>query len=277
MTMRVVTLPSGEHSVFVQRDEHDASIPTLLFVHGFPLDHTMWRGQWDALAPAANVIAPDLRGFGASPTTDHITHMADFADDLAAMLTALDITSPVVLCGLSMGGYIAFEFWQRHRERLAGLILCDTKPARDTEDVVATRLKLAESILENGTVELCETMPLKLFAESTFTEREEIVTSTKLVIRETSPQAIAAASRGMAERRDFTDRLGEIKVPTLVLCGQQDAITPCSTMREMSQRIPNAEFVEVPHAGHMAPLEQPEFCNQVIKAYLLELTNNSQP
>jgi 3-oxoadipate enol-lactonase len=240
----------------------------LVLVHGYPLDHSMWRGQLDGLADICRVIAPDLRGFGASDVTPGTLTMEQMADDIAGLLDALKIKDPVVFCGLSMGGYVAWQFAQKHRSRLARLILCDTKAVADTAEAAAGRRKTAERVLAEGPGIAADTLLPKLFAPTTFKQQPQIVEETRQVILRTNPEGIAAALRGMAERPDVTSRLSKIDVPALLLCGQHDSISPPDEMRQIAARLPNARFVEIKDASHMAPLEQPEKVNAAIRKFL---------
>ena len=240
----------------------------LLLVHGFPLDHTMWQWQIDDLAKDYRVIAPDLRGFGRSPAASGEVAMEQFADDLAVLLDVLGVTEPVVFCGLSLGGYIAWQFWRRHRARLAALILCDTRALADPPEVAQGRLATAERVLAEGVSLLPETMLQRLFAPVTFTQQPELIAATRRVMLKTPAAGAAAALRGMARRPDFTSQLGEINVPTLVVCGERDAIVTVSEMRVIAACIAGAQFVEIPDAGHLAPLEKPASVNAAIRAFL---------
>jgi pimeloyl-ACP methyl ester carboxylesterase len=243
----------------------------VLFVHGFPLDHTMWREQLAALSGAYRVIAPDLRGFGGSGVTPGKVTMEHFADDLAGLLDALDVSEPVVLCGLSMGGYIAFQFWRKYATRLRALVLCDTKAAPDSAEAAAQRLKLAELVLRTGVAVLSDSMLPKLFDQQTIFHRREVVESIQAVVLGSNAQGVAAAQRGMAERPDMRADLGRIAVPTLVIVGESDAISPEAEMREIAAAIPDAKLVVVPAAGHMSPLEQPEEVNPELLEFLRKL------
>ena len=242
--------------------------PPLILVHGFPLDHSMWRGQLEALSAKHSVFAPDLRGFGASSVTPGAVTMAQFADDLAGLLAALSISQPVVFCGLSMGGYVAWQFALRHRAKLAKLILCDTRAIADSPDAAAGRLKTAEKVLAEGASVVAEAMLPKLFAPQTAQRNPTIVAATKEVMLKTSPSGIAAALRGMAERPDVTGQLSEFDVPALVLCGQHDVISPPAEMRGFAGQMPKAHYVEIADAGHMSPLEQPAAVNAAIAAFV---------
>jgi pimeloyl-ACP methyl ester carboxylesterase len=194
--------------------------------------------------------------------------LRQFADDLAALLDALEVTTPVALCGLSMGGYIAFEFWQRHRARLKALILCDTRAAADAPEVAQNRRKTADRAEAEGVGFLPEAMLARLFAPGTLARQPRLVEATRQTIEAAPPHGVAAASRGMAQRPDWTAKLPEINVPTLVVCGVHDVISPLAEMRGLAACIPGAQFVEVPDAGHMSPLENPAAVNAAIREFL---------
>lgn len=262
--MPIITANGVDLNVLIAGDG-----PASVLVHGFPLDHTMWRWQIDHLAKSRKVIAPDLRGFGGSGAVDPAgVSMATFADDLVALLDALEVSDPVCLCGLSMGGYIALEFVRKHRDRLSSLILCDTKASADDATAKKVREQTALKVLEHGPDMLAEAMAEKLFAESTRQHQPEVVQEIQDVIRAARPESIAAALRGMAARPDSTDLLPSIDLPTLVLVGEHDAITTSDEMRSMSTALPRATFVEIADAGHMAPLERPDAVNAAMDHFL---------
>lgn len=255
------------HEVELHYVERGRGTP-LLLVHGFPLDHTMWEGQLDVLADRYRVIVPDLRGFGQSGVTPGLATMPRMADDLAQLLDGLTITEPIVLCGLSMGGYVAWQFARRYRERLAKLILCDTKAVGDTPETAANRIGLADRVQREGPGFIAETMLPKLFAPATFEAKDLCIEATRQVILRTDPKGIAAASRGMAQRPDVTPWLASFDMPVLVLCGQQDVISKPDEMRGFAQHMPQARYVEIAGAGHMAPLEKPAEVNAAIREFL---------
>jgi len=241
----------------------------IVFVHGFPLDHTMWAEQTAALSSrSVRAIAPDLRGFGESAVEGETVTMEQFADDLAAMLDALGVARPIVLCGLSMGGYIALQFWQKYAARLQGLILCDTRAAADAPDVAAGRFQTADRVPREGASLLVETMFPRIFGETTRRRRPELLDAMRRVVAANDPRGVAAALRGMAERPDMSGRLSQIACPTLVLVGQEDISSPPAEMRVMAEAIPGARFVEIPAAGHLAPLENPAAVNAAIADFL---------
>jgi pimeloyl-ACP methyl ester carboxylesterase len=242
----------------------------LLLAHGFPLDHSMWSGQLAGLSDVCRVIAPDLRGFGDSDVVPGVAAMQQMADDLAGLLDVLAIREPVVLCGLSMGGYVAWQFALRHRTRLARFIQCDTRAIADTPEAAAGRLKTAERVLKEGPGVVAEAMLPKLFAPSTQNEQPQIVEATRQVILRTKPEGIAAALHGLAQRPDVTDDLGKFDVPALVICGEHDAIAPPTEMEQFAAKMPEARFVKIVGAGHMAPLEAPAAVNAAIKEFLTQ-------
>ncbi len=239
----------------------------LLFVHGFPLNHTMWEAQLDTFVKTHRVIAPDLRGFGESGVTNGTVSMEQFADDLNALLDALQITEPICFCGLSMGGYIGWSFVKKYGSRLKSLILCDTRADADSTEAINGRIQMAKTVLEQGPEPVAEAMLGKLFAAATAERRPEVMQKVREMILGTNPAGIAAALSGMAERCDATKLLAEIHVPTLVLVGIEDQIATVSEMRGMAAAIDGSQFAEIPDAGHMAPLENPEAVNAVLKQF----------
>jgi pimeloyl-ACP methyl ester carboxylesterase len=214
------------------------------------------------------VIAPDLRGFGASTGAAETITIERFADDLAEVLDGLGITEPVTFCGLSMGGYVAWQFWRRHAGRLARLILCDTRAVADTEDVARGRVVMAARVLREGAAVAADAMLPVLFAEQTVRDQPETVEATDRVMRATAPLAVAGALRGIARRADMTRELSHVDLPALVICGEHDVISTVDEMRAIAAALPQARFVEVSGSGHMTPLEAPLVVTAAIRAFL---------
>jgi len=274
--MKTIQLPDIRLQVY-----DEGSGTPILFVHGFPLSHAMWRGQLAPLAKRFRVIAPDLRGFGASEMTPDTgsgsegtaaeTTMRQLADDCAALVDQLCDGRPVVLCGLSMGGYVAWQFAKHHGSKLRALVLCDTKAAADTPEAAETRRKMAEHVTKHGTGAVAEAMPAKLFAAATHTEQPAIVAEIRRTIETTSPAGLSAAQRGMAARDDVRGDLAGIRVPTLVIVGRHDAISPPEEMQAIAEAIPGAEFHVIEGAGHMSPLESPDEFNRLLTAFVERL------
>jgi pimeloyl-ACP methyl ester carboxylesterase len=240
----------------------------LLLVHGFPLDHTMWARQIAEFTSTHRVIAPDLRGFGRSGVMSGTATMEQMADDLAALLDGLAVPGTVTLCGLSMGGYVAWQFWKRHAARLGRLVLCDTRAVADTPDAAAGRLKTAEKVTTEGSRVVAGAMLPKLFAAGTAAKQPELVAAVERTMRAASPAGIAAALRGMAARPDVTAWLPQIDVPALVAVGEEDQISPPDEMRAIAAALPAARFVLIADAGHMAPLENPTAFNAALREFL---------
>jgi pimeloyl-ACP methyl ester carboxylesterase len=241
----------------------------LLLVHGFPLDHSMWKYQIDEFAQHCRVIAPDLRGFGGTTATVGTASMEQMADDLAALLDVLGVSEPVLFCGLSMGGYIGWQFVRKYESRLKALIACDTRAIADTAEQAAGRRQLAERVLREGPAPVADAMLPKLFAGETRERRPDLVDATREVILRTNPQGIASALAGLAERPDVTELLSKIEVASLVIVGEHDAISSPEEMETIADALPNSAWVVVPHAGHLSPLENPDVFNEALREYIL--------
>jgi pimeloyl-ACP methyl ester carboxylesterase len=254
--------------------DRGSGVPVLL-VHGFPLDHTMWDSQIETLADRCRVIAPDLRGFGSSTLADGDAEngvlMDRYADDLAELLNAIQVREPVVLVGFSMGGYVAWQFLRKHRDRVRALVQCDTKAAADTEDARDTRLRMAENVAEWGSARIAEMTGPKLLASGSFETQRNVVEEVRRLIERSSPAAIAAAQRGMAARPDMTSYLAGIDVPTLIIVGAADAISPPEEMRQIADAIPTAEYIEIPASGHMTTMANPEAVNEALRSFVAKL------
>jgi len=249
--------------------------PTLLFVHGFPLNHTQWENQFLHFAASCRVIAPDLRGLGGSRITgnDAVVTMEQHADDLNALLDELHITEPIVLIGLSMGGYIAWQMVRTYPQRLRGLVLCDTRVVADTPEQAQARHQLAADTLKAGTpLPIEEVMLPRLLPASAPASAAEAI---RQMARSASLPGLAAALRGMAARHDANELLSSIKVPTLVISGEFDVISPPAEMAAWASRIPHARFVTLPGIGHMTPLEAPQAFNQLLTESLPWLTGTT--
>ncbi len=242
-----------------------------MLVHGFPLDHSMWNAQIEALARDYRVIAVDLRGFGKSQAGDEKVTMEEYADDVAGLLDALSIEGRVVFAGLSMGGYVGWQFWRKYSSRVKGLILCDTRAATDTAEMAAGRLEMADRVLNEGPDPLVETMMPKLFGGPTVENRPEVVESLRAVMLSCDRRAVAAAARGMADRPDVTSMLGEIDCPSLVIVGKLDAISTPEEMRSIAEALPRARYVEIADSGHMTTMEKPDEVNAAMLGFLGEI------
>ena len=270
--LRSVSL-AGE--IFVVRDEGRG--PPVLLVHGFPLDHTMWDAQIADLAPRCRVIAPDLRGFGRSVVSDGTVSMTRMADDLAALLDALEVREPLVYAGFSMGGYVGWPFLERHGRRVRALVAVDTRASADTAEGAAGRRKMADEVLAKGAAVAADAMVPKLLAPGRPDRDPELAGRVREIILRNDPRGIAAAQRGMAERAEWRAKLGEIRLPMLVIAGQKDGLITPQEQREMAAAVQGARFVEVADAGHTPPMERPAVVNDALRTFLASLGDAVAP
>jgi 3-oxoadipate enol-lactonase len=234
--------------------ERSGTGPAVLFLHGFPLDHSMWREAIGALGEGFDCIAPDLLGFGRSvPAPPPILTMEQHADDAAALLDSFGVERAHIV-GLSMGGYAALAFAERHAPRLASLVLVDTRAADDGEEGRARRSAAADRVLEVGRVVFAREMLAKLVAPSASRDVRARLLST---MEATPYETIVAALLGMQARPDRTHVLQKLKRPLLIVCGELDAITPPDASRAMAAANPHSELALIADAGHMSPMGRP--------------------
>lgn len=244
--------------------ETKGSGPAVLFIHGYPLDRTLWQHQVAHLEGYRR-IAPDLRGMGRSDAPDLGYSMATYADDLAGLLEALGEES-VVLCGLSMGGYIAFEFLRRHPDRVRGLVLMDTKAEADSPDGRKARDAQLAMVRESGVASLADQMIPKLVAPAA---PGAVVAQLRAMILATPVAGVAGALGAMRDRPDSRVLLPELgRIPVLVVSGAADALIPASAAEALAEAIPGAELEIIPGAGHLPPLEQPEATTAALQRFL---------
>jgi 3-oxoadipate enol-lactonase len=239
----------------------------LLLLHAFPLNRTMWDAQVQALAASHQVVRFDCRGFGGSPPGDSLLTMERIADDAAAVLDRLGISQAVV-AGCSMGGYAALAFARRHPDRLRGLVLLDTRAGADSEEGKKNRAALAERVRREGAGAAAEAFLPQLVGETTQKEQPEVVARLRQIILGTPPRGIVDALAGLAARADSGPALKEIRVPTLVICGDEDTITPLAEAENLQRGIAGSRLVVIPRAGHLANLEQPDAVNQALREFL---------
>jgi len=247
----------------IEFEERGEGKPVVL-LHAFPLSREMWNAQVEALeAEGCRVIVPDLRGFGESHNFSDINTMEDMAQDIFEILETLKIERAII-CGLSMGGYITVNFLKKFPEKIAALILCDTNANGDTEDAREARFNLIEKIETEGAQALIDEMLPKLICENTKANKKELVAEIEQMFNKVNPQAAVAALRGLAARRDNTDLLDKISVPTLLIFGEEDKVTHLEAAEKMADAIPDAKLVKIENAGHYSNLEQPEAFNQAL-------------
>lgn len=240
--------------------------PALLLVHGFPLDRSIWRHQVATLSGWRR-IAPDLRGLGDSDAPEGGYSMAVYADDLVKLLDKLRIQKAVV-AGLSMGGYIAFELLRRYADRVAGLILCDTKAEGDTTDGKTARDEVAALARARGAMAVADRMVPKLLGKTTRQTQPQLVQQVTEMIARAPVAGIVGALEAMRDRPDSTALLPSITVPTLVVVGQEDELTPPANARALVDAIPKAALTTIAGAGHISALEAPTAVSRVFAEFL---------
>ncbi|MGH7518365.1 MAG: alpha/beta fold hydrolase [Gemmatimonadales bacterium] len=241
--------------------------PAILFVHGYPLDRTIWAPQLDAL-DGWRRIAPDLRGMGQSDAPDLGYAMATYANDLVALLDALGVERAVV-GGLSMGGYVAFELLRHWRERVSGLVLIDTRAEADSPDGRRAREAAAQQARELGANAVADAMLPNMLAGATRERDPALTERVRRMMAGTPVAGIIGALAAIRDRPDSTPLLSTLDgLPTLVMVGAEDRITPPDRARAMADRIPGARFVVIPGAGHLPTLEAPEATSDALRSFL---------
>jgi 3-oxoadipate enol-lactonase len=259
-------------------DSQGSGKPVLL-IHGYPLNHMMWQPQLSCLSDIAQIITLDLRGHGdsdsaPSPAGDPQTYSMDMhASDCSLLLNSLGVTQPVVIAGLSMGGYIAFSFFRRYPERVAGLILAATRPGSDSAEAKANRQQAIDSALKSGIDAVVEAMLPKMLAPVTYKNRPEVVERVASIMSNTSLEAIIGDQQGMMERPDSSALLQSIQVPALLIHGADDQIIKLEDMENMHALIPSSDLHIIPDAGHLVNLEQPELFNKTVQAFIVKLSH----
>jgi 3-oxoadipate enol-lactonase len=241
----------------------------VVLIHGYPFNRTLWNEQVAALSSSYRVIVPDLRGFGDSEASAGTATMDQMAQDVTLLMNHLGIARATI-GGLSMGGYVALALYKQLPSRVRALILADTRAQADTEETKQTRAQQAEKALAEGMAGIADAMLPKLLTPETVSKRPEIVKRVRDMMLKTKPQGAAAALRGMAERDDQTELLAKISLPTLILVGAEDAITPVADSQKMHQAIAGSRLVVLENAGHVSNLERTEQFNQALLDFLKE-------
>lgn len=240
-------------------------MPALVLIHAFPLDGSMWDHERASLSDAASpVLAPSLPGFGGTALPEHQPALDEYADAVVAAMDAARIERAAI-AGCSMGGYVAFALWRRHRARVAGLGLIDTRAEADTPEGKQNRARLAALVREHG-IDAYLKAPAKLLRDGA-----PHWPAVRDVIRRQSPEAVAQASIAIGERLDSTGDLATIDVPTAVIVGEADEVTPRALSLRMYEAIPNATLSVIPDAGHLSNLEAPEAFGLALRAWLRRL------
>jgi 3-oxoadipate enol-lactonase len=250
----------------------NAELRTYVLLHAFPIGANLWEPQMRNIPAGWRLITPDLRGFGGSTELDSASAMAmaDYADDLVALLDELGVKR-VVVGGASMGGYAAMAFLQAAPNRIDGLVFANTRAGADSPEARANRRNMLALVDREGPSGVAREMMPKLLGKTTRETNPEIEAFVRRLIKQQSPGAIRAAIHRMMHRSDSTPLLGQVKVPTLVITGEEDALIPIDESRAIAAAIPGATLVVIPRAGHLSNLEQPNAFNDALNAFLTKL------
>jgi 3-oxoadipate enol-lactonase len=245
-------------------EEHGAG-PPLLLIHGFPLDSRMWAEQMRVFA-GRRAIAPDLPGFGRSPSTRAYS-VAELGELMHRLLRELD-ARPAVVGGLSMGGYVAMALMARHPHDVAGLVLIDTRSEADSPDARAGRMKMIQTARESGANAVAEQMIPRLLAPQTLQSRPAVVAAVREMAQGLSATTIENTLLALRDREDYSGLLSTVRVPALIVVGEHDAITPPAVARSMHERLAGSTLEVIQGAGHLSPMEQPEAVNRAMARFL---------
>lgn len=250
----------------------DRSARVLVLIHAFPLGAAMWEGQARALPEGWRLLAPDLRGFGGStlPEPDDTHAIDDYAADVIDLLGELGVASAVV-GGLSMGGYVTLAVLRRAPGVVSAVILADTRASADSSEGKGNRRNMLALLDREGAAGVAREMMPSLLGKTSREERADVEPLVRRLIKQQSPGAIRGAIKRMMERPDSQSVLESLAVPTLIIVGDQDVLTPVADAHKMHGAVPRAELVRIPRAGHLANLEDPEAFNGALRAFLTRL------
>lgn len=248
----------------------------IIFLHGFPFDKTMWNEQLEFLKSSFRLIACDIRGFGKSTDETSTLSIDLFADDLIQFMDILQIDKAIV-CGLSMGGFIALNAQKKYPNRFEALILCDTQCIADTVEVKAKRYKIIDEIKMNGVTNFNEGFIKNVFHKDSINNKKEVVEQLRSVVFANSQHIISEGLRVLANRSATCSTLSEINIPTLIICGREDEVTPLIQSEFMNTNIKRAIIEIIDNAGHVSNLEQPQEFNKHLSNFLAMLINIVPP
>ena len=241
--------------------------PPVVLLHPFPVHHEFWLPVAEVLATRYRVLMPDLRGHGESGIGEGPATMEKHAADIAHVMDDADV-GRAPLIGVSIGGYALFEFWRRHRGRVAGLGLCNTKAQADGPEARAGRLQAANDVLQRGTEPFFESMIAKVMGKTTRDMRPDLVEGALRMMGQMSPEDVAQVQRGMAARPDSIETAKTINVPTLLVTGAEDLMTGVNEAELMHQHISGSQVRVIAKAGHYAAWEQPEESAKVLRQFV---------
>jgi pimeloyl-ACP methyl ester carboxylesterase len=258
---------SLDRNTTISYDERGSGTP-LVLLHGFPLDKRVFQGQLDDLSSDFRVIVPDLTSFGQS-TCDQPFSIQSLAHDIRKLLAQIDAL-PCVLGGLSMGGYVSLAFAKEHPLDLKGLILIDTRAEGDTPEGRQKRNQMIELVRKNGSKSVADQMFPNMISPE-HARDTNLAGELRAIMESCPPRTIECACAAMRDREDYTSFLPSIAVPTLILVGEKDVITPPKLAEQMHHAIPRSKLIAIPEAGHMTPMEKPEEVTRAIRQFAARL------
>jgi pimeloyl-ACP methyl ester carboxylesterase len=267
--MQQLTVPLQRISVSYLDKSPSGNTPAVIFIHGFPFNKTIWKSQLDGLPDSFRGIAYDIRGFGKSTTDHHFLSIDLFARDLLDFINELSITAPV-LCGISMGGYIALRAFELAPHKIKGIVLADTNCVADGNEGKLKRFASIDQIQGGDKSGFVDSFVKNVFSDDTMDRHPDVVDRLKAVIHSIDNRTICAAQLALASRTDTSQVLKDIKVPTLVIRGEQDKLMSAEQTRQLTNGIHEASYVEIPDAGHLPNLETPDAFNKALNNFLLK-------
>ena len=262
------------NNINLSYDDFGEGSTPIVFLHGFPFDKSMWQEQLDFFKSTHRVIALDIRGFGKSTDEESHLSMDLFANDLILFIDRLGLEK-VILCGLSMGGFITLNAMKRFPSRFEALILCDTQCIADSYDVKVNRYKAISDINEFGASNFNEGFLKKVFHESSVTEKPELVEQLRKVVFSNSQHIITQGLIALAERSEACSILNDISIPTLIICGREDVVTPLDESKFMNKNIKSSVLHVITNAGHVSNLEEPIKFNKHLRNFLSDFYDAS--
>jgi 3-oxoadipate enol-lactonase len=257
-------------------DEGPEDAPVIIFIHGFPFNKSMWKGQAEVLNDSYRVIAYDVRGHGDTDVGEVEFSIDLFVSDLLGLMDFLNVQK-ATLCGLSMGGYIALRAIEKDPEYFDALILSDTQCVADTPEAKEKRMKTIESIKETGVIKFAEDSVKNLFAAASLTTKQDSIASIKAMIVNTSKQSLSNTLHALANRKETCSGLVNISVPTLIMVGKEDPITPVAAAEFLHQHIQDSSLHIVQQAAHLPNIENPEDFDFQLKLFLHRFAKSPVP
>lgn len=264
-------MPVVEHPQFRMAYDDDGKGQPILFIHGYPLNRKMWQPQRQELSSSFRLILPDLRGHGESTPTEGEYSMNLLAEDCAFLLDQLGITQPITVCGLSMGGYIAFAFLRKYPQRVKSLILTATRAAPDSPEAREKRLQAIQEARSQGLGSIVDSMIPRLTSKRTQQENQPLLDEVRKIMQATSVSAVIGDLQGMMSRPDSRPFLAEINIPTLIIHGREDILIPITEAQEMHNSIRGSRLVILDDVAHLPNMEAPHQFNAHLRNFMDDL------